>query len=249
MPSATPADVLARRRQLILSGDADGYADLFEPDGVIDSPFAPPGAPSRLEGREAIREYSRQVMASPIRLEDFEEVELYQTQDPEVVIAEVRAKATLTTTGRSFVTTSIQIYRIREGQIALFRDFANPRVLDDVISEPVRKAIQPNPHFAGRRAMFARVITAQAGVEGFDGTIRLFGQQLPGARQQPGFKGYYLLTDAETGKVVIISLWETREQMDAVTAGAGPSGIRDQDNPATGLTALRLETYEVTMHA
>ena len=238
MPSATPADVLARRRQLILSGDADGYADLFEPDGVIDSPFAPPGTPSRLEGREAIREYSRQVMASPIRLEDFEEVELYQTQDPEVVIAEVRAKATLTTTGRSFVTTSIQIYRIREGQIALFRDFANPRVLDDVISEP-----------AGRRAMFARVITAQAGVEGFDGTIRLFEQQLPGARQQPGFKGYYLLTDAETGKVVILSLWETREQMDAVTAGAGPSGIRDQHNPATGLTALRLETYEVTMHA
>ena len=96
--------------------------------------------------------------------------------------------------------------------------------------------------------MFARVITAQAGAEGFDGTIRLAEQQLPGARQQPGFKGYYLLTDAETGKVVIISLWETREQMDAVAAGAGPSGVRDEGIPATGLTALRLETYEVTMH-
>ena len=136
MPSATPADVLAQRRRLILSGDADGYADLFAPEGVIESPFAPPGAPSRLDGREAIREYSRQVMASPVRLEDFEEVELHQTQDPEVVIVEVRAKATLTTTGQSFVTTSIQIYRIRECQIVLFRDFANPRVLEDVISEP-----------------------------------------------------------------------------------------------------------------
>ena len=97
--------------------------------------------------------------------------------------------------------------------------------------------------------MFARVITAQAGAEGFDGTVRLAEQQLPGARQMPGFKGYYLLTDAETGKVVIISLWETREQMDAVTAGAGPSGIREQHNPATaGLTAQHLETYEVAMH-
>jgi hypothetical protein len=38
--------------------------------------------------------------------------------------------------------------------------------------------------------------------------------------------------------------------MDAVTAGAGPSGIREQHNPATaGLTAQHLETYEVTMHA
>ena len=45
--------------------------------------------------------------------------------------------------------------------------------------------------------MFARVITAQAGAEGFD----------------------------------------------------GPSGIREQHNPATaGLTAQHVETYEVTMH-
>jgi heme-degrading monooxygenase HmoA len=97
--------------------------------------------------------------------------------------------------------------------------------------------------------MFARVITAQAGAERFDGTIRLFEEQLPGARQLPGFAGYYLLTDTETGKLVIISLWDTREQMDAVAAGAGPSGIRDQHTPATGLTAMRLETYEVTMRA
>src|ERR1700732_4332004 len=76
--------------------------------------------------------------------------------------------------------------------------------------------------------MFARVITAQAGAEGFDGAIRLAEQQLPGARQMPGFKGYYLLTDAETGKLVIISLGQTREQMEAVTAGAGESSIQDQ---------------------
>ena len=136
MPSATPADVLARRREVILNGDADGYADLFAPDAVIEAPFAPPGVPSRLEGREAIREYSRRVMASPLRLEDYEVAELYQTQDPEVVIVEIRAKVTLTTTGQSFAATSIQILRIREGQIVLFRDFANPRILEDVISEP-----------------------------------------------------------------------------------------------------------------
>ena len=246
MPSTTPADVLARRRRLILSGDADGYADLFAPDGVIESPFAPAGAPSRLEGREAIREYSRRVMAAPVRLENLEEVELYRTQDPEVAIVEVRATATFTTTGRSFATTSIQIYRIRDGQIVLFRDFANSRVLEEAVREARPEAEAPPQ--SRRGAMFARVITARAGAGGFDGTIRLFEQQLPGARQQPGFKGYYLLTDAETGKLVIISLWETREQMDEVTAGAGPSGIRDQHNPAARLTDMHLETYEVTMH-
>jgi uncharacterized protein len=135
MSPATPADVLARRRQLILNGDIDGFADLFALDGVIEAPFAPPGAPSRLEGREAIREYSRHLMASPLRLEDFEVIELYQTQDPEVVIVELRTKGTITTTGRPVTATSIQVLRIREGEIVLFRDFADPRVLADVLGE------------------------------------------------------------------------------------------------------------------
>ena len=141
MPSVTPADVLARRGQLILNGDADGFAALFTPDAVIESSFAGlPGTPVRLEGREAIREYSRRVMASPLRLEDFEVAKLYQTEDPEVVITEMRATGTVTTTGRSFTTTSVQIIRIREGRIVHSRDFADPRILDDVTGGPRRES-------------------------------------------------------------------------------------------------------------
>jgi uncharacterized protein len=62
--------------------------------------------------------------------------ELYQTQDPEVVIAEMRTKGTVTTTGQPFTATSIQILRIREGHIVLLRDCADPRVLEDAIGEP-----------------------------------------------------------------------------------------------------------------
>ena len=141
MSSATHADVLARRRQLILNGDADGFAALFAPDAVIESSFAgPPGTPLRLAGQEAIREYSRRVMASPLRLEDFEVAKLYQTEDPEVVITEMRAKGTVTTTGRSFTTTSVQIIRIRNGHIVHSRDFADPRILEDVTGEPRRES-------------------------------------------------------------------------------------------------------------
>jgi uncharacterized protein len=137
MPSATPAEVLARRRYLTLNGDADGLADLFAPDAVIEFSFhGPPGTPVRLEGREAIREYSRNVIASPLRLEEYEVAELYQTQDPEVAIVEIRAKATMTTTGQSLTATSLQVLRIRDGHIALWRDFADPRLLEVVTGEP-----------------------------------------------------------------------------------------------------------------
>jgi len=136
MPPATPADVLSRRRQLMLDMDTDGFADLFAPDAVMEFAFhgAAGTPPVRLAGREAIREYSRQ-FTSRLRVEENEAVELYQTQDPEVVIAEMRTKATVTTTGRSITATSIQVLRIRDGHIVLFRDFADPRVFQDVTGD------------------------------------------------------------------------------------------------------------------
>jgi uncharacterized protein len=133
MSSAMPADVLDRRRELMLVGDADGLADLFAPDAVMEFAFhGPPGTPVRVEGREAIREYSRRVMASPLRLEEYEVAELYQAQDPEVVVVEMRARATIATTSQSFTAMSIQVLRIRDGQIVLFRDFADPRGFEEL---------------------------------------------------------------------------------------------------------------------
>jgi uncharacterized protein len=133
MPSAMPADVLARRRELMLVGDADGLADLFAPDAVMEFAFhGPPGTPVRVEGREAIREYSRRVMASPLRLEEYEVAELYQAQDLEVVVVEMRARATIATTSQSLTAMSIQVLRIRDGQIVLFRDFADPRGFEEL---------------------------------------------------------------------------------------------------------------------
>jgi uncharacterized protein len=133
MPSSMPADILARRRELMLAGDADGFAGLFAPDAVMEFAFhGPPGTPVRVEGREAIREYSHRVMASPLRLEEYEVAELYQAQDLEVVVVEMRARAIVATTSRSFTAMSVQVLRIRDGQIVLFRDFADPRGFDEM---------------------------------------------------------------------------------------------------------------------
>ncbi len=96
--------------------------------------------------------------------------------------------------------------------------------------------------------MFACVITAQAGEDGFDDLIRSANQELPDARQRPGFAGYFLLTDDSTGNIIIISLWQTREDMEAVARGT-TAGIHDAAVPETVLSPLRLETYEVAVQA
>lgn len=96
--------------------------------------------------------------------------------------------------------------------------------------------------------MFARVITAQAGDNGFGDLVQMANHELPAARQRPGFAGYYLLTDDSTGNVIIISMWQSAEDMKAAAQGTA-TGIHDESVPASGLNSLRLETYEVAVRA
>lgn len=134
MTVPTPAQVLEQRRELLLKQDVDGFVELFAPDGVIELPFAGPGMPSRLAGQQAIRDFSHRMDASPLRIDDLEATALYYTDDPEVAIIELATRGTVTSTGRTFEATSIQVFRIRGGKIVLFRDYFNVGGLQDILA-------------------------------------------------------------------------------------------------------------------
>jgi hypothetical protein len=123
--AVTPTEVVQRRRQALLDHDADGFAGLFAPDAVIEMPTAGPGAPRRLEGMSLIEEFSRRAVTG-MHIDDLEHVAVHETSDPEVVIAETVTRATLIATGETFTTQSIQVFRVRDGQIVLFRTYVAP---------------------------------------------------------------------------------------------------------------------------
>jgi len=52
---------------------------------------------------------------------------LHETRDPEVVIVEYDYDGLVTTTGRSFQVSNIQVSRVRDGQIVISRDYHNHR--------------------------------------------------------------------------------------------------------------------------
>ena len=135
MSALTPTEVLERRREVLRNQDTDGFAGLFAPDGVIELPFAAPDMPSRLEGQQAIREFSRRMAASPLRIDDLESLAVYQTDDPEIIIVELVTYGTLTGTGRTLAGTSIQVFQIRDGKIILFRDYFNPRGFEEFLRD------------------------------------------------------------------------------------------------------------------
>ena len=129
MTHLTPAQVLERRRELVLNLDAEGFADLFAADGVIEIPFAGPDLPARIDGQQAIRDYSRRIATAALRIDGFDTLAVHHTDDPEVLIVELVARGTVITTGHAITARSIQIFRIRDGKILLFRDYANPNAL------------------------------------------------------------------------------------------------------------------------
>ncbi len=133
MAHLTPVQVLERRRELLLNQDTEGFADLFAPDGVIEIPFAGSDLSARLDGQQAIRDYSRRIADAALRIDDLDTVAVYHTDDPEVLIVELGTKATVTTTGHAFTARSIQVFRIRDGKILLFRDYADPNALSEAL--------------------------------------------------------------------------------------------------------------------
>jgi heme-degrading monooxygenase HmoA len=62
--------------------------------------------------------------------------------------------------------------------------------------------------------MHAREITITARLGATGDLIDCFDRSLrPAAQQQPGFVGGLLLTDPPTGKVILLSLWQTEAEM------------------------------------
>ena len=69
--------------------------------------------------------------------------------------------------------------------------------------------------------MFARVQTVRQPVEKLDEMTKVARKQLPAAQELKGFRGFYYLIDRDNGKAMVISLWETEEDLRQVEAIAG----------------------------
>jgi len=110
-----------------------GLHELYDPEALVEYPFALP-APARLEGRAAIRRYFAAVARMPLELRA-RNITVHQTGDPEVIVGEWDYDGLVTTTGRSFQISNIQVSKVRDGQILASRDYHNHLVLAEVLGQ------------------------------------------------------------------------------------------------------------------
>jgi uncharacterized protein len=127
-PQATPGprEVLIRFQRAAIDKSTDDFANLYAVDGVHEFPFTRPGVSSRLQGREEIRAFVQANWdASPLQYEEYRNVVVHETADPEVIVVEQEAAGTVTTTGRRFALPNIVVLKVRDGHIVHLRDYVN----------------------------------------------------------------------------------------------------------------------------
>jgi ketosteroid isomerase-like protein len=119
----SPRQVVETLMRGIATQEWQGLDELYADDTVVEHPFALP-APTRIEGRAAIRAHFANFALAPLRLQ-VRNMVVHATADPEVVIAEWDYEVQVTSTGRSSRVSNIQVSRVRDGKIVESRDYHN----------------------------------------------------------------------------------------------------------------------------
>jgi len=125
----TPREIAGLVRDMV-AGEPVVFADLFAADGVLAYPFAPPGQPPELRGREEIRGYFAG-MAGRRALFVMAGVQqvIRETDDPEVVVVEITHNGHSTVTDAPYELRALGVIRVRDGEIVRYDDYMNPIAL------------------------------------------------------------------------------------------------------------------------
>jgi SnoaL-like domain len=131
----TPQEILQRCVWAgAMTRNADALAGLFAADGVLEAPLVPLGYdyPRRVEGREQIRAamaayYQRSANLGQTVDTGKSGYLLYTTFDPGVFIAEI--DTVLDGPAGTTTISLVKIFRVRDGKIALLRDYFAPELV------------------------------------------------------------------------------------------------------------------------
>ncbi len=119
-------EVLAQVFQAFTTGNLKSVIGLLAEDMVMEFPFAPPGRPRRVEGKENIIAYNKEVM-SISKGTGYTDLEIHQTTDPDCIVVEMTGHGTVIATGKPFERRYIDVFRTKNGRIQFVRDYWNPQ--------------------------------------------------------------------------------------------------------------------------
>jgi heme-degrading monooxygenase HmoA len=95
--------------------------------------------------------------------------------------------------------------------------------------------------------MFAQVNSVHKATGKLAALVKFCEERLPAFRETPGFKGFYLLADRQSGKVVTISLWDSDDDLRQHEARGAQ--VREEASSELGIASPPVDIYEVVLQA
>ena len=132
---STPRDMF-QQMQLQWFGQPGALTgELLTDDVVIESPFAPPGRPIRFEGKRQWLDFANpQRAAFPIRIDACRTLAIHDTTDPNTIVVEYELTGTSAKTNQQATAAFIGILTVRDGKIALWREYQNTMAIQQALA-------------------------------------------------------------------------------------------------------------------
>jgi len=124
------ADLFRAGLERFGDGDLDGYLELLSDEVEVEFPFAPPGRPERLRGRENLRRYLEPLLAR-VAYDSITSLVVYETDVAGTIVAEMTASLRLLESDRTYSRRYVAIVRAADGRVVSYREYWNPLALSD----------------------------------------------------------------------------------------------------------------------
>ena len=115
--------------------EADSFVEMLAEDGVMEFPYAPPGLPTRLDGKAEIAQHLER-LRDQIAFDRTGEPLVHATADPNVVVVEFEGFGRGVATSEPYDQRYISVIRTRGGRIVHYRDYWNPLAVLRAIRGP-----------------------------------------------------------------------------------------------------------------
>ncbi|MFF5084829.1 nuclear transport factor 2 family protein [Actinoplanes sp. NPDC000266] len=131
----TPAEIFHSMRDRWLANQPTFDPAVLADDVVVETPFAAPGHPARVEGKHQVLDFTSKGQAAfPVRFDDCRHIIVHRTADPEVIVVEYELVGTHTTTGVTAAAPFIAVLRTHDGKLAHWREYQHTMAIAQAVA-------------------------------------------------------------------------------------------------------------------
>jgi len=125
--------LMQQYQRLLTEARFSEWIELWADDGVCEFPFASPGRPRLLQGKEQILAYMT-AYPSRIFIEGVDKLRVHPALDPNVVVVEMTIKGRAVETDEPYNQQYVIVAETRDGKLTHYREYWNPLVLAEALS-------------------------------------------------------------------------------------------------------------------